>query len=84
MVITPPLPPDPPTTHMYTLFSASKSRMQMSENKVTLESYLNLIRFFKCFRKETFNFGYLFLIKKNTQVILPKNDRTGILPGNLC
>lgn len=56
----------------------------MSENKVTLESYLNLIRFFKCFRKETFNFGYLFLIKKNTQVILPKNDRTGILPGNLC
>lgn len=36
----------------------------MSENKVTLESYLNLIRFFKCFRKETFNFGYLFLIKK--------------------
>ena len=45
----------PICTYSHMLFSALKTRIRMSENKVALESYLCLLKFFNFFRKIILN-----------------------------
>ena len=63
-------------TYSHMLFSAFKTRMQMSENKVALESYLSILKFFNFFREKTFNFGYVGVL--NIKILRSCQRMTGL------